>query len=454
MITGAPVNVLDYGADPTGSVDSYTAIQNAINASRNVYLPPGVYSISSTLSVTQSDQTLTGYGATIKNNSNSASVVSLRIGDVLVGTVDRVKIFGLTFDTDNTCGDHLRISRSGQTLIQDCTAQNGGANGFAMVGDCYDVTFFQCVSLDNAEDGFSIVNASGSTANNANQITDCTSIGNRRGIFLYGINHTNRISGGYHEGNGTATAGEQIFIRGGNGNVIENTYVEAQANVNATYGIRVANLAPNTTYNTVIRSSYFAQFDSAYAGIFVEEGYQCIIEDNYSSTGNTFIKVGSGAVRTQVKINTAVDASTYVNDASSNTGIDYPTPTAVTLAIAGSSTAGTQTYSQQTAQWVRSGRSVTVSFALTLSALDVATAGNIRITGLPVACGSVQAGVALSGGGNINLTAGYTQIIGRVTSGQTYIDLFECGDNVAQSAITASQLTSTTTIAGTVTYFV
>lgn len=60
MITGAVVNVLDYGADPTGVVDSTSAIQAAINAAaaqapsgssvgNTVYLPPGNYKTSSTI---------------------------------------------------------------------------------------------------------------------------------------------------------------------------------------------------------------------------------------------------------------------------------------------------------------------------------------------------------------------------------------------------------------------
>ena len=62
MIQGAYVNVLDYGADPTGVLDSWQAIQNAIddsiygftgnpaNGNKNVvYLPAGVYKISDTL---------------------------------------------------------------------------------------------------------------------------------------------------------------------------------------------------------------------------------------------------------------------------------------------------------------------------------------------------------------------------------------------------------------------
>ena len=47
MIQGAYVNVLDYGADPTGIADSTTNIRNAINAGidsdRTIYIPSGTY---------------------------------------------------------------------------------------------------------------------------------------------------------------------------------------------------------------------------------------------------------------------------------------------------------------------------------------------------------------------------------------------------------------------------
>lgn len=55
MITGAPFNVLDYGADPTGVADSAAAIQAAITAAAvavggstgaTVYFPTGTYAIS------------------------------------------------------------------------------------------------------------------------------------------------------------------------------------------------------------------------------------------------------------------------------------------------------------------------------------------------------------------------------------------------------------------------
>ena len=52
MIKGQYVNVLDYGVDNTGTTDTTTAIQTAINAAagRTVYFPAGTYIVSSTLS--------------------------------------------------------------------------------------------------------------------------------------------------------------------------------------------------------------------------------------------------------------------------------------------------------------------------------------------------------------------------------------------------------------------
>lgn len=47
MISGAPLNILDFGADPTGVTDSAAAIQSAIDAastsSKSVYIPDGTF---------------------------------------------------------------------------------------------------------------------------------------------------------------------------------------------------------------------------------------------------------------------------------------------------------------------------------------------------------------------------------------------------------------------------
>ena len=81
MITGAPVNVLDYGADPTGATDSASAIQAAINASgaANLYFPKGTYLVASTLTFTsQVNKSVDFGGSTFSwRGSSSASVFSI-----------------------------------------------------------------------------------------------------------------------------------------------------------------------------------------------------------------------------------------------------------------------------------------------------------------------------------------------------------------------------------------
>lgn len=72
MVTGAPINVLDFGAIGDGVTDDTNAIQLAINATEitggELFFPPKTYRITSTLSKTFSDNislVVRGYGAKI-----------------------------------------------------------------------------------------------------------------------------------------------------------------------------------------------------------------------------------------------------------------------------------------------------------------------------------------------------------------------------------------------------
>jgi len=70
MITGAPVNILDYGADLTGNNDSTTAIQAAVNAGKKVYFPSGTYKITSTISLVEGSFIFgDGIGVTVINST-------------------------------------------------------------------------------------------------------------------------------------------------------------------------------------------------------------------------------------------------------------------------------------------------------------------------------------------------------------------------------------------------
>ena len=54
MIQGSPVNLLDFGADPTGVNDCSAALTAAIAASNNIFIPAGEYKFTSTFTVTGS----------------------------------------------------------------------------------------------------------------------------------------------------------------------------------------------------------------------------------------------------------------------------------------------------------------------------------------------------------------------------------------------------------------
>lgn len=66
MIEGAPFNVLDYGADPTGSTDSTAAIIAALTAGGSncaIYLPTGTYKVTSQILVSHDRVHIYGDGA-------------------------------------------------------------------------------------------------------------------------------------------------------------------------------------------------------------------------------------------------------------------------------------------------------------------------------------------------------------------------------------------------------
>ena len=120
-----------------------------------------------------------------------------------------------------------------------------------------------------------------------------------------------------------------------------------------------------------------------------------------------------------------------------------------TPVIAGATTAGTQTYSVQVGRYTRIGNRVFYNCRVVMTAKDAATSGSIYVGGLPFtsnATASTFAPGAVSNAGNIDLTAGYTQISAEVQNNGTFIYLGQIGDNVAFSLLTDTALTNTTRI--------
>ena len=188
------VSVLDFGADPTGSSDSTTAINNAIAASAAIYLPTGTYKISSTINL--NGVSVRGDGPTKSIISATQIGVAVRIG-LPVGTTG-------AFDTYNCTYEKFGIACNANTTfgfflmrVIECTfkqvqvlAPTTVASGFAawrLSGAVYLSTFENCVGNTStnttATNGtaWSIGNGL-NEVNNANGLTNVNTLTNCRGL--------------------------------------------------------------------------------------------------------------------------------------------------------------------------------------------------------------------------------------------------------------------------------
>jgi hypothetical protein len=121
-----------------------------------------------------------------------------------------------------------------------------------------------------------------------------------------------------------------------------------------------------------------------------------------------------------------------------------------TPAIAGASTAGTQTYSTQVGRYFKFFNICWVTARVTMTAKDAATAGNLTITGLPFTSENttgISGSMSLGLVANLILDAGYSMFTGRVGLNQSFITLTEAGSNIASANLMAANLQATTDIA-------
>ena len=87
------VSVKDFGAVGNGSTDDTTAIQNALNTGKNVYLPSGRYLVTSGLSMTSSSQRMygeSGYGPFTVTDTTATAATIIEWGAPSDGTARNV----------------------------------------------------------------------------------------------------------------------------------------------------------------------------------------------------------------------------------------------------------------------------------------------------------------------------------------------------------------------------
>jgi len=162
-----------------------------------------------------------------------------------------------------------------------------------------------------------------------------------------------------------------------------------------------------------------------------------------TATGQIVI---SGAAAGQIVFPATQNVST-----NANTLDDYEEGT-WTATLAGSGTAGTQTYGTQIGRYIKIGKCVLFNASIVLSAKDAATAGNMRIAGLPFTSVTVSGArwpCAIDNADlwDLNVGAGRYSMAASVGSNTTVITLTEQGDNVASAALTEADFAATSAIA-------
>ena len=135
MITGAPVNVLDFGATGNGSTDDTTSINAAItyagsNGGGNIFFPAGTYKISSPLVLINS-QSLVGNGnTTIYNVSTTQEAITAgQNPSSYNGNMSYISGINFTGNTSGNSSCHGILIQGETVFVSNCTFSNFKGSG-------------------------------------------------------------------------------------------------------------------------------------------------------------------------------------------------------------------------------------------------------------------------------------------------------------------------------------
>ena len=256
MIQGAPVNVLDFGADPTGVADSTAAIQAAIDSisAGVVILPIGTYKTVATINM-KNGVSLVGAGsyATVIQNITSAPIITVNTGtDVRSAQLIGMKLLG---GGTNTSGVYA-VKWGNQDAMVDCWITNC-VDGLSIVG-CYNFYMNLCRIETNLGHGLIATTDTYSAQINSTIFRSNT---------LDGV-QINTPGGGQFliencdfEANGN----DQVNIVAGRGiNIINNYFEGIGASASGFYGILV------TAADTVQVSGNFFNYSNLVAQIWLQ----------------------------------------------------------------------------------------------------------------------------------------------------------------------------------------
>ena len=123
------VSVKDFGAVGDGVTDDTAAFQAAIDSKKSLYIPDGIYLISSTLTVTAADSLcIAGNNFGHVNDQTAGSVIkftgsaspAIRVQGGAIGA----KISGLFLDIQDSSSDGFDLGGAWYLKLQDCVVRN------------------------------------------------------------------------------------------------------------------------------------------------------------------------------------------------------------------------------------------------------------------------------------------------------------------------------------------
>lgn len=276
MIQGAPVNVLDFGADPTGVANSTAAIQAAIDSisAGVVILPIGTYKTVATINM-KNGVSLVGAGsyATVIQNITTAAIITVNTGtDVRSAQLVGIKLLG---GGTNTSGVYA-VKWGNQDAMVDVWVTNC-INGLSIVG-CYNFYMNLCRLDYNLGHGIVATTDTYSAQINSTIIQNNSLDGvqiNTPGGGQFLIENCDFEANGNH----------QVNIVAGRGINIINSYFEGiRASASGFYGILV------TAADTVQVSGNFFNYTNPVAQIWlqVQSGSSRVFWDRTNSFSSPY----------------------------------------------------------------------------------------------------------------------------------------------------------------------
>lgn len=194
MITGAPANILDYGASPSASATVNTAaIQACINENKVVYIPSGVYQINGP--ITLNSAAVSGGQRTIFGDSRERSIIRATTSNSClkndVQRHDAITLENFTFDGNNVASVGVSLGVDGSVGVLAASSADNFLN-FRIVA-CVDnglvMHYCQYFIIQNCEfsgtsDGFGLyLNECGNA-----DISNVFAASNKTSLFIGGTN--------------------------------------------------------------------------------------------------------------------------------------------------------------------------------------------------------------------------------------------------------------------------